>query len=94
MAKNYNHSKLHNSLRDAFLSVLCRISPKTAISLIFRRVLNKKMDWNDHKDFNEKVNWLKIYGDSDMWARLTTRFGLGFVIYLIPTIVTILFLGD
>lgn len=74
MAKNYNHSKLHNTLRDAFLSAMCRISPKTAISIIFKRVLHKKMDWEDPKDFNEKVNWLKIYGDSSLWARLTDKY--------------------
>ena len=74
MAKNYHHSNLHNWMRDTFLTVLCKINPKLAISLIFKKVLGYEMDWNNPKDFNQKVNWLKIYGDSDTWARLTDKY--------------------
>lgn len=74
MAKNYHHSKFHNYVRDSFLTLLCKMNPKWAISIIFRRVLHKKMDWKNPKDYNEKVNWLKIYGDSDLWARLTDKY--------------------
>lgn len=76
MANNYHHSKFHNYVRDSFLTLLCKMNPKWAISIIFRRVLHKKMDWNNPKDFNEKVNWLKIYGDSDEWASLTDKYAV------------------
>jgi hypothetical protein len=74
MAKNYNHGKLHIFLRNTFLSFMSRVDPKLAISIIFRRVLNKKMDWDNPKDFNERVNWLKIHGDIELWARLTDKY--------------------
>lgn len=76
MAKNYHHSKLHIYLRDTFLSTLCRVNPKWAISIIFKRVLHKNMNWKDPRDYNEKINWLKIYGDSDTWARLTDKYSV------------------
>ena len=74
MTKNYHHSKLHNYLRDSIITLLCKINPKWAISVIFEKVLGYKMDWSDPKDFNQKINWLKIYGDSDTWARLTDKY--------------------
>lgn len=42
----------------------------------------------------DNTDAFEYYEDTYSESDTTTRFGLGFVIYLIPTIITILFLGD
>lgn len=74
MKKYKRHSKFHDYLRNTFLSIVCRISPKMAISIAYRGSLHKKMDWKDPKDLNEKINWLKIYGDTSRWAQLSDKY--------------------
>lgn len=32
------------------------------------------MNWGNPQDINEKINWLKLYGDTSQWARLADKY--------------------
>lgn len=51
-----------------------RLDPKACISMLFRSVLGYDMNWNDPQDLNEKINWLKLYGDTRDWERLGDKY--------------------
>lgn len=49
-------------------------TPKRIIDWLYAYVLGKKMNWEDPQDLNEKINWLKVYGDTTMWPTLADKF--------------------
>lgn len=53
---------------DHFLwwDILARFVPdKMYLSLVYRLSLKKKMNWKSPQTYNEKIQWLKIYGRTD-----------------------------
>lgn len=46
---------------------------KTVISYLYKKCLGRKMNWNDPKDLNEKINWLKLHSDMNQWAILADK---------------------
>ena len=34
------------------------------------------MNWSDPQDLNEKINWLKVYGDTSMWPNLADKYNV------------------
>lgn len=49
-------------------------TPKRIISWLYSYVLGKKMNWDNPQDLNEKINWLKVYGDTSMWPLLADKY--------------------
>lgn len=49
-------------------------TPKRIISWLYSYVLGKEMNWNNPQDLNEKINWLKVYGDTSMWPLLADKY--------------------
>lgn len=49
-------------------------TPKRIIDWLYSYVLGKKMNWKDPQDLNEKINWLKVYGDTSMWPILADKY--------------------
>lgn len=46
------------------------LSPKQVISLRYKQVFGRPMNWDNPKDLNEKINWLKINSDTSLWPML------------------------
>ena len=51
-----------------------RLSPKMLVSIHFRRAYGYWLDWKHPKDINEKINWLKFYGDTSRWTDLADKY--------------------
>ena len=50
------------------------ISPVTYAKRIYKNGLNKSIDLKNPRDFNEKIEWLKIYSDTTQWTDLADKF--------------------
>lgn len=60
--------------RDKYLVYLRIHNPKKLASYYYWSAMNKKLDWKNPVDINEKINWLKFYGDRSLWARLADKY--------------------
>jgi hypothetical protein len=47
---------------------------KEATNYIYYRKFKKHIDWDNPKDLNEKIQWLKIYSDTSKWPDLADKF--------------------
>ena len=74
-----------NSLILRFLSLYSFLSqkiheawavlfPVNYIKRIYRKTLNRRIDLQKPRDFNEKIEWLKIYSDTSMWTDLADKY--------------------
>ena len=47
---------------------------KGLISEEFRGLMGYDINWDDPQDLNEKINWMKLYGDTSEWPRLADKY--------------------
>lgn len=50
------------------------IPDKMMVSLQFRLLLGRKMHWSQPKTYNEKLNWLKLYDNSEEYSRYVDKY--------------------
>ncbi len=48
--------------------------PQKIIDLIWQREYGYKIDWNNPKDLNEKIQWLICFGDTSNWPLLADKY--------------------
>lgn len=53
---------------------LGRNNPKLLASKYYKNVMGKDLDWDNPKDLNEKINWLKFNTDLTEWGRLSDKY--------------------
>ena len=41
---------------------------------IYYNILGRRIDWNNPKDINEKINWMKFNTDTSMWTILADKY--------------------
>lgn len=51
-------------------------NPKKRIDEIHKEICGKPINWEEPKDINEKINWLKIYSDTSQWSILADKFAV------------------
>lgn len=54
--------------------ILCHAMPKLAVKIQYRHIMGEKIDLNNPKDLNEKINYLKFHADLNEWARLADKY--------------------
>lgn len=71
----------YNGLRYTFYSMrenveqkLFKVMPKRILSRLYKRYCGKRLDWHHPRDINEKMNWLKINGDTNKWSKLADKY--------------------
>jgi hypothetical protein len=50
------------------------LAPKSYVKHYFKKATNKKLNLKDPKDYNEKIQWLKIYSDISQWSDLADKY--------------------
>lgn len=65
---------LYRILTEAFHDGWAFLFPSVYARYLFKKNLNKKLDLKSPKDYNEKVQWLKIYSDTTEWTRLADKY--------------------
>lgn len=48
--------------------------PQKRASKLYKRAMGKDLDWDNPKDLNEKINWMKFNTDLSEWTRLSDKY--------------------
>lgn len=74
-AISYKYNQLHTRFLKLCLSdkVYPHLSDKKAISVKYEWLFGKKLDLNDPKTFNEKLQWLKLYDRNPLYTTLVDK---------------------
>lgn len=64
-------NKIRLFIKDMFYSCLTR---KQVINYVYKKTTGKRMNWKHPVDFNEKINWLKLYSDTSMWTLCADKY--------------------
>lgn len=76
--KSYIREKLPKSWKEnarrAYLITLATISKKNFVGLSYKRHTHKNMNWENPEDLNQKIQWLKVYGDTSQWPKLADKY--------------------
>jgi len=67
---------LKHILKESLLFLLGRTCPRLQVSLLFRLTHGRWIDWKHPRDINEKVQWLKFYGDTILWSQLADKYAV------------------
>lgn len=61
-------------IQDWLFRLIGKVSPKTLAAIQYKRGFGKPLDWNNPKDINEKINWLKFNYDTSLWTDYSDKF--------------------
>jgi len=48
--------------------------PKWYVRYLYKKIVEKKLDLKNPQDYNEKIQWLKIYSDTSEWTILADKY--------------------
>ena len=51
-------------------------NPKKLSEELYRATMGKDLDWENPKDLNAKIQWLKFYGDRELWTRCADKYAV------------------
>ena len=68
--------KVLRPLKHAYYFFLGKYYPKKLASMKYRKKFGKALDWNNPRDLNEKINWLKFHSDTTSWTRLADKYAV------------------
>lgn len=57
-----------------FIAMLTRISPYLATKYLYKKFTGKRLDLKNPKDFNEKIQWLKLYWQHPLVAECGDKY--------------------
>lgn len=76
--KLFNKSDLirgiYQSANKKFVALLVKISPVLASKYLFKRAIGKKLNLNNPQDFNEKIQWLKLYWQHPLVVKCADKY--------------------
>lgn len=71
-------SALHHTLLDYKIFVLFRLgkllSDETYIRLFYRLVFKRRIDFNNPRTYNEKLQWLKLHWKQDIFTQMVDKY--------------------
>ena len=67
-------SNAYDKLSELVHSLWVVLLPASYARYYYKVSLNKRLDLNNPKDYNEKVQWLKIYSDTKQWIELADKY--------------------
>lgn len=56
------------------LDVIGRISPKLVTHIFYFKTFHKILNLKNPKTLNEKIHWMKFYGDTSQWSLLADKY--------------------
>lgn len=65
---------INESIKHPVRLALSYIAPKRLVEIYYRNVSKKAIDWNNPKDLNEIINWLKFNSDTSLWSLLADKY--------------------
>jgi len=90
---DYRKIVKNKALRFKILSAFSWVPDKTWLKLLYRIKCGYWMDFNNPKTFNEKIQWLKIYGFRPEYSKMVDKYSVKDYVaskigeeYIIPTL--------
>lgn len=68
--------KILRPIKHAFYFFLGKHYPQKLASMKYQKKFGVELNWNDPKDLNEKINWLKFNSDTTQWTRLADKYAV------------------
>lgn len=65
---------IKNASRDKYNKWLRKHNPKKLSEYYYSLAMGEKLDWNNPVDLNAKIQWLKFYGDTQLWAKCADKY--------------------
>lgn len=62
------------NFKNIILNAIGTLSPKLITRLMYYRTFHKRLDLKNPKTLNEKIQWLKLYGDTSQWPLLADKY--------------------
>ena len=53
---------------------IIRLSDKKFLEYRYLETFNRKIDWNNPREFNEKLQWLKLYNRKDIYSKMVDKY--------------------
>lgn len=63
-----------NTYSDLKFWIRFHFFKKRLISEEFKGLMGYDINWDNPQDINEKINWMKLYGDTSEWPRLADKY--------------------
>ena len=63
-----------NIIKEKIVRLVTRMFPAYFISRDWYKLFKERLDWNNPKDLNEKIQWLKRYTDTTVWSKLSDKY--------------------
>ena len=63
-------SRISRSIHEAWAVLL----PANYAKYAYKKITGRKLNLKDPKDFNEKIQWLKVYADTSQWTKLADKY--------------------
>lgn len=64
----------YKSLSRLAHEVWAVLFPASYAKYYYKKALGKRLNLKNPKDFNEKIQWLKVYSDTTQWTRLADKY--------------------
>lgn len=68
--------KKYIKMYDYIWCRVARFAPKLYCSIRYKQIYKKRLNWKNPRDLNEKIQWLKFYGDTSQWPRLADKYAV------------------
>lgn len=65
---------IHSAYAETKFWLQFHFYPKAIASYLFRGIMGYDIDWDNPRDLNEKINWMKLYSDTTEWTRLADKY--------------------
>ena len=64
----------HPKLTDNIFRALKVVPDRMYIDILYKHLLKKKVNWNNPKDYTEKIQWLKLYNKDERLIKLADKY--------------------
>src|SRR5690606_33909338 len=74
LKKNERIRNLYNKAYKRYVALLVKTSPVLASKYLYKKTTGKKLNLKEPKDFNEKLQWLKLYWQHPLVAKCGDKY--------------------
>lgn len=54
--------------------LLCKINPKLAANIVYKKVTGRNINWDNPQDLIEKIAWLELNTDTSLWTLCSDKY--------------------
>ena len=54
--------------------LLCKINPKLAANIVYKKVTGRNINWDNPQDLVEKIAWLELNTDTSLWTSCSDKY--------------------